>query len=169
MHLVLGLGGNVGNVAATFTEARSRLATWARVVESSSLYRTAPVGGVDQPEFLNAALHMELECDPGELLDRCQVLETAAGRRRSLEERWGPRPLDLDLLIVPDAVRRGPRLELPHPRLQERAFALVPAAEVAPGWVHPLLGETLERLAARALDRNPDALLGVVASNLWQV
>jgi 2-amino-4-hydroxy-6-hydroxymethyldihydropteridine diphosphokinase len=86
------------------------------------------------------------------LLGACLDLERQAGRVRVAGDRWGPRPLDLDLLIADGLVCRGPRLELPHPRLLERAFALVPAAEVAGGWRHPLDGRSLAELAA-ACDR----------------
>jgi 2-amino-4-hydroxy-6-hydroxymethyldihydropteridine diphosphokinase len=168
MQVVLGLGGNVGDVAAAFAEARSRLEAWSRVVAASRLFRTAPVGTLEQPDFLNAALRLELACDLGELVARCQELESEAGRDRSTEARWGPRTLDLDLLLVRDAVHRGPRLELPHPRLHERAFALVPAAEVAPGWLHPLLGQTLDRLAERAAERDRCAVSPAPTHILWR-
>jgi 2-amino-4-hydroxy-6-hydroxymethyldihydropteridine diphosphokinase len=85
----------------------------------------------------------------------------AAGRDRAQEERWGPRTLDLDLLIADSAVCRGPGLELPHPRFHLRRFALEPAAEVAPRWIHPLIGLTIEALAEKARQHEPDAILGV--------
>jgi 2-amino-4-hydroxy-6-hydroxymethyldihydropteridine diphosphokinase len=168
MDVVVGLGGNVGSVAASLAAARSKIAEWARVRSASRLFRTSPVGLPDQPAFLNAALRIGIGCTFGELVDRCQELERAAGRDRSTETRWGPRPLDIDLLVARDAVHRGLRLELPHARFHERAFALVPAAEVAPDWRHPLLGETLLQLAERALEREHGAVLEVLDSGLWQ-
>jgi len=169
MQVVLGLGGNVGDVAAAFAEARSRLEKWSRVLAASRLFRTAPVGRAEQPDFLNAALRLEVECNLRELVKQCQMLESEAGRDRSTEARWGPRPLDLDLLLARDVVHRGPCLELPHPRFHERAFALVPAAEVAPDWLHPLLGHTLDRLAEQAARRDPSSLSPAPANALWQV
>lgn len=168
MQLVLGLGGNLGDVLSALLTARSQLARWARVLAASRVFRTAPVGQVAQPLFLNAALLVEGSLSPRELLARCLELEAAAGRDRAREVRWGPRPLDIDLLMARDLVRRGPRLALPHPRLHERAFALVPAAEVAAEWLHPLLGRTLSELAEDAIRRDPAAEVEPVANERWQ-
>ncbi len=93
------------------------------------------------------------------MLRACRELEVAAGRDRSTEQRWGPRVLDLDLLMVRDLVWRGPELELPHPGFHRRAFALVPAAELVPDWVHPLVGRTIGDLAEEALRDDPGALI----------
>jgi 2-amino-4-hydroxy-6-hydroxymethyldihydropteridine diphosphokinase len=168
MQVVLGLGGNVGDALSAFVAARSELARWARVLAASRVFQTRPVGPVVQAPFLNAALLVDDDHGPRELLDRCLELEAAAGRDRARDVRWGPRPLDIDLLVARDLVRRGPRLELPHRRLHERAFALVPAAEVAGGWCHPLLGCTLARLAEECLRRDPTAVAEVVATDRWQ-
>lgn len=168
MQLVLGLGGNLGDVVGALVGARSRLARSVRVLAGSRLFRTAPVGPVAQPQFLNAAVLVDSDLSPGELLGLCHQLEAAAGRDRTSEARWGPRPLDLDLLLARDLVCRGPRLELPHPRLHERAFALVPAAEVAGDWRHPLHGRTLAGLAGDALRSDPSAVLEAVADPRWR-
>lgn len=168
MQLVLGLGGNLGDVLSALLTARSQLARWARVLAASRVFRTAPVGPVAQPPFLNAALLVEGGLSPRELLARCLELEAAAGRDRAREVRWGPRPLDIDLLMARDLVRRGPSLALPHPRLHERAFALVPAAEVAAEWRHPLLGRTLSELAEDAIRRDPTALVETVGTGRWR-
>lgn len=168
MQVVLGLGGNVGDVASAFAAARATVGLWARVVAASRLYRARPVGPVSQPDFVNAALKVQADCDLGELLRRCLQLEAAAGRDRSTEERWGPRPLDVDLLLVRDTVHRGPGLELPHPRLHQRAFALVPAAEVAPDWQHPVVGRTLQWLAGQAVSADPEAVGPAPDSPRWQ-
>jgi 2-amino-4-hydroxy-6-hydroxymethyldihydropteridine diphosphokinase len=130
--------------------------------------RTSPVGSVAQAAFLNAALLIDSEVGPCELLDRCHELEAAAGRDRAREARWGPRALDIDLLVARDVVHRGPRLALPHARFHERAFALVPAAEVAGEWCHPLLGCTLSELAADALRRDPGAVVEVLPAGRWR-
>jgi 2-amino-4-hydroxy-6-hydroxymethyldihydropteridine diphosphokinase len=168
VQLVLGLGGNLGDALSALAAARSQLARWTDVLAASRVFRTAPVGPVAQPPFLNAALLVDGDLSPRELLARCLELEAAAGRDRAREVRWGPRPLDIDLLMARDLVRRGSRLALPHPRLHERAFALVPAAEVAAEWRHPLLGRTLSELAEDALRRDPIAVVGPVAGGRWQ-
>ena len=168
MQVVLGLGGNLGDVPAALVAARAQLGAWTQVLAASRLYRTAPVSPVAQPPFLNAALLVGVDLGLGGLLERCHELEAAAGRNRAGEPRWGPRPLDIDLLAARDIVHRGPRLELPHPRLHDRAFALVPAAEVVGGWIHAPLGRTLDALAADALGRDPAAILEVVPDDRWR-
>lgn len=129
----IGLGGNVGDVAAAFRTALAALdrADGVRVMAVSSLYRTAPVGGPAQDDYLNAAALLAVGLDPLELLALLLALEVEAGRERA--ERWGPRTLDLDLLWWDDRRIVAPGLELPHPRLPERRFALEPLVEVAPG------------------------------------
>ena len=168
VQVVLGLGGNLGDPLRALVEARARISGWAVVLAASRVLRTAPVGPVEQPPFVNAALLIDAGCGPCELLGRCQELEAAAGRDRSREARWGPRALDIDLLVARDVVHRGPLLELPHPRFHERAFALVPAAEVAGEWRHPLLGRTLAALAADALRADPAAVAAVLADGRWR-
>lgn len=102
-----------------------------RVVAESAVYETAPVGGPEQPDYLNMVVAVETHLTPDELLARCLAIEAAHGRER--RERWGARTLDLDLLWYEGAVRQTESLTLPHPRMAERAFVLVPLAEVAPG------------------------------------
>ncbi|MDD5562857.1 MAG: 2-amino-4-hydroxy-6-hydroxymethyldihydropteridine diphosphokinase [Thermoanaerobaculaceae bacterium] len=148
MQLVIGLGGNRGDVARAFSRALDDLARGLRVLARSGVWRSAPQGP-PQPDYLNAAVLVETDRHPAELLALCQRLETAAGRDRTREERWGPRTLDLDLLLAPGLVIESIVLTLPHPRLDERRFALAPAAEAAPGWRHPRLHRTLPELAAR--------------------
>jgi 2-amino-4-hydroxy-6-hydroxymethyldihydropteridine diphosphokinase len=150
MEILIGLGGNLGERKSAFSRALEALAVDGRVVTVSRLWRTRPVGPL-----------IEWPAGPRSLLDRCRELEMAAGRDRAQEERWGPRTLDLDLLIADSAVCRGPGLELPHPRFHLRRFALEPAAEVAPRWIHPLIGLTIGALAEKARQREPDAILGV--------
>ena len=161
--MVLGLGGNEGDCRKAFSECLQTLAADGRVAAVSRLWRTRPVGP-PQPDYLNAAALVEWPAGPGALLGRCLELETAAGRDRSTEARWGPRTLDLDLLLAEGVVCRGPMLTLPHPRLHERRFALEPAAEVAPDWVHPLLGLTIEALVEQSRQNEPDAILEVSSS-----
>ncbi|MCG8588272.1 MAG: 2-amino-4-hydroxy-6-hydroxymethyldihydropteridine diphosphokinase [Proteobacteria bacterium] len=143
------MGSNLGDRYAILCRALdglARLAVGRRLV-ASRLYETDPVGGPPQPAYLNAVASFETEGSPGELWAGLQELERAAGRRR--REPNGPRTLDLDLLCFGAACLETPELIVPHPRLHERAFVLVPLAEVAPNWVHPLLQETAATLAAR--------------------
>ncbi|HVN32531.1 MAG TPA: 2-amino-4-hydroxy-6-hydroxymethyldihydropteridine diphosphokinase [Thermoanaerobaculaceae bacterium] len=147
MRLLIGLGGNLGDVAHTFSHALATLRVHLHVVALSGLWRTA-AHGPPQPDFLNAAVLVETTDHPLALLTLCHDLEIQAGRDPAHQQRWGPRPLDLDLLIAPGLVIEAPRLVLPHPRLTERRFALAPAAELAPDWLHPRLHLTLSQLAA---------------------
>jgi 2-amino-4-hydroxy-6-hydroxymethyldihydropteridine diphosphokinase len=150
MRILVGFGGNVGDVELAFARAAAALARHTLVVGRSGLWCSTPVGP-PQPRFWNAVMALEWERHPLELLALCQCLESAAGRDRGTEPRWGPRPLDLDLLIAPQLVMTGPSLELPHPSLHQRRFALLPACELAPELLHPRLHATLAELTA-ALD-----------------
>jgi 2-amino-4-hydroxy-6-hydroxymethyldihydropteridine diphosphokinase len=159
-RVILGLGGNIGDTQKLFADCLATFAMDGRVVAVSRLWRTRPVGP-PQADYVNAAVVIEWPAGPHDLHARCQELERLAGRDRSREERWGPRALDLDLLLATSLVCRGPSLELPHPRLHERAFALGPAAEVAPNWLHPLLGRTIADLARQAIDDDLGAIVEV--------
>jgi 2-amino-4-hydroxy-6-hydroxymethyldihydropteridine diphosphokinase len=154
VEIVIGLGANLGDPERAFARALAELDREHRVAAVSSLYRSRAVGP-DQPDFLNLCALLDLEQPPLALLARCLALESEAGRDRSREQRWGPRVLDLDLLIARDVVHRGPRLELPHPRLAERQFALAPASELVGGWLHPSAGITVAALLDRASRRTP--------------
>ena len=128
----LGLGGNLGDVAQAFVEALARLAAapGARLKRVSSVYRAPPWGKRDQPPFLNMAAMVETTLSARALLALCLDIERAMGRQR--RERWGPRLIDIDLLTYGEATIDEPDLKVPHPRLVERAFALMPLAEIAP-------------------------------------
>lgn len=145
MLLLLGLGGNLGDVAASFATTAAVLAREHRLLAASGLWRSAPVGP-PQPDYLNAALLLDVRIPLQDLLVACQGLETAAGRDRACEVRWGPRALDIDLLVAPGLVVESPALSLPHLRLAERRFALLPACELAPDWIHPRLHRPLREL-----------------------
>ena len=103
-----------------------------RLLARSSDYRTPPWGVEDQPPFVNLAIAIETDLTPHALLARAQAVEHALGRERAKERRWGPRPVDIDLIAYDDLALNTPDLTLPHPRLFERAFVLVPLAEIAP-------------------------------------
>jgi 2-amino-4-hydroxy-6-hydroxymethyldihydropteridine diphosphokinase len=117
-----------------------------RLVARSRLYRTAPWGGIEQPDFINAVARLETELEAGDLMRCLLEIEHRAGRRR-IGERNGPRILDLDLLLYGDANIATADLQVPHPRLHERAFVLVPLAEIAPDLVVPGRGSVRELLA----------------------
>jgi 2-amino-4-hydroxy-6-hydroxymethyldihydropteridine diphosphokinase len=131
---LLALGGNLGDVRATFDRAIAVLCEdgRARLVARSSDYATPPWGVTAQPPFVNLCIAVETELEPAALLARAQAIEQALGRRRTAELRWGPRPIDIDILAYDDLTLDAPGLTLPHPRLFERAFVLVPLAEIAP-------------------------------------
>lgn len=133
----IALGANLGDPASTIRAAFGALANLpeSRVVHCSSLYRTAPVGILDQPEFVNAVTQLETTLAPEALLDALLDIEQRFGRIRA--EKDGPRTLDLDLLLYNDQFLDLPRLTLPHPRLHLRAFVLQPLAEIAPDLVIP--------------------------------
>jgi 2-amino-4-hydroxy-6-hydroxymethyldihydropteridine diphosphokinase len=131
----IGLGSNLGEREATLREALTRLSELdgVAVVAVSSFRETDPVGNADQPRFVNAAAELETTLGPRELLDRLLEVERSLGRDRTREERWGPRTVDLDLLLYGDETVGEPGLEVPHPRLAERAFVLEPLVELDPG------------------------------------
>ncbi len=130
----IALGGNVGDVRSTFDRAIALLCDGAivRLAARSSDYRTPPWGVTDQPAFVNAVIAVTTSLSPHELLARAETCERALGRDRTRERRWGPRSIDIDLLAYDDLVLNDPDLILPHPLLFERAFVLVPLAEIAP-------------------------------------
>ena len=160
VRVLLGLGSNLGESRLAFSCCIESLAAEGRIVATSRLWHTRAFGP-PQPDFLNGAIVIDWPTGPRSLLNRCLDLEAGAGRDRTREERWGPRALDLDLLLAEAAVCRGPNLELPHPRLHERRFALEPAFEVAPEWTHPLLGCTITELVHEARDRDPEGIISV--------
>jgi 2-amino-4-hydroxy-6-hydroxymethyldihydropteridine diphosphokinase len=130
----IGLGANLGDRPQTIREALERLDDGedVRVTAVSSLYETAPWGDLDQPPFLNACALVTTRLTARELLARCLAIESQLGRDREKSRRWGPRPIDLDVLFWGDATIDEPGLTLPHPRMLERAFVMIPLAEIAP-------------------------------------
>jgi 2-amino-4-hydroxy-6-hydroxymethyldihydropteridine diphosphokinase len=135
LDAVIGLGANLGHPEAALRQAVASLAAAGRLASISQLYRTRPVGGPPQPDFLNAAVRLDYGGSVDELLAEALRIERLAGRER--RERWGPRTLDLDILWIAGARVDRPGLVVPHPRLRERAFALRPLLDVAPDAIDP--------------------------------
>jgi 2-amino-4-hydroxy-6-hydroxymethyldihydropteridine diphosphokinase len=149
----LGLGANVGDARATLDQAITLLCgeNDIRLLMRSSAYRTRPWGVEDQPAFINICIAVETSFTPHAMLARAQAIENTLGRDRGKERRWGPRPIDIDLLAYDDISLQTPELTLPHPRLLERAFILVPLAEIAP---ERMIGSVRVREALARLDRS---------------
>ncbi|HEU4990910.1 MAG TPA: 2-amino-4-hydroxy-6-hydroxymethyldihydropteridine diphosphokinase [Luteimonas sp.] len=145
----VGLGANLGDAAATLREAAQALERLpgTRLLRASPLYRTPAWGKTDQPDFVNAAALVETTLAARALLDALLGLERRFGRRREAGEQWGPRILDLDLLLYGEAVIDEPGLRVPHPHLHERAFALLPLARIAPAMAVPGRGRVDALLA----------------------
>ncbi len=127
------------------------------VVRVSSLYDTDPVGDVDQPAFLNAVVWLETTLEPRELLWQLLLIEKRMGRVRS--QRWGPRPIDLDLLFYGEDAVDEPDLKIPHPEAHRRAFVLLPLSELDPEFVHPSTGESIRKMIKK-LPPNPPVRKG---------
>lgn len=142
----LGLGSNLGDREKNIGEAVRRLRESGTVkgIKISSLYETEPVGVKNQPFFLNGILEMETDLSPRDLLDALQAIERQLGRKKG--QKWGPRIIDLDILLYGDLVMKGENLEIPHPLLAARSFVLIPLAEMAPETVHPILKKTISEL-----------------------
>ncbi len=153
------LGGNVGDVRSTFGQAIALFCdeTAVRLTARSSDYRTLPWGFTDQPPFINAVIAVATSLTPHESLARAEQCERAIGRDRRLERRWGPRSIDIDLLVYDDLVLNDPDLVLPHPNLFERAFVLVPLAEIAAERVIAgvRVRAALERLDTSGIEKLP--------------
>jgi len=151
----IALGSNLnsefGDREANLEEAVQRIGGLGEVRAVSSFFDTEPVGFLEQPRFLNGALVLETELEPVELMRELLGVERAMGREREGAIAKGPRVIDLDLLLYGDVVMSTEELTLPHPEMQARRFVLEPLAEIAPEWIHPVLGVTvgtmLERLS----------------------
>jgi len=159
-NALIALGGNVGDVRATFQKAIANICgmTQGALLARSSDYATPPWGEVQQARFVNACIEIETGLDPDALLFTLHRIENKFGRDRANERRWGPRTLDLDLIAYDDVSIETPELTLPHPRLFERAFVLAPLAEIAPERV--IAGRSvraaLAQLSTQGIERLPD-------------
>jgi 2-amino-4-hydroxy-6-hydroxymethyldihydropteridine diphosphokinase len=159
-EVLIALGGNVGDVRATFKKAIANICgmSQAALLARSSDYATPPWGEQQQERFVNACIAINTDLDPHALMFTLHKIEKKFGRDRSHEQRWGPRTLDLDLLAYNDVAIDKPELTLPHPRLFERAFVLVPLAEIAPDRL--IAGQTprqaLAKLVTAGIERLAD-------------
>jgi 2-amino-4-hydroxy-6-hydroxymethyldihydropteridine diphosphokinase len=158
---VIGLGSNLDDRLAHLQKGITALAhslsplhPCIRVVAVSRTFQTAPIGP-DQPVYLNAVVLIETTLEPLELLHRCQEIERQQGRIRT--QRWGPRTLDLDILDMAGSPSATEELAIPHPASHERGFVLVPWADVAPDWTHPLTGHSIRDMAER-IDRTAEGI-----------
>jgi 2-amino-4-hydroxy-6-hydroxymethyldihydropteridine diphosphokinase len=158
--VLIALGGNVGDVRATFRQAIANVCgmTQAALLARSSDYSTPPWGEEDQSPFINACIEIDTSLDPHALLFTLHKIEKKFGRDRASEQRWGPRTLDLDLIAYDDVRIDKPELTLPHPRVFERAFVLVPLAEIVPGRVIAgrRITDALAGLSTEGIQRLPD-------------
>lgn len=144
MEALLLLGGNIGDVSATMERADEMIGEQVGTVLSRSRdHWTEPWGFQDDRLFLNRALVVGTELSPQSLLEKCLDIERRLGRTLGSVERYSARTIDIDLLLCGDQVISSPDLRVPHPRMHERAFALAPAADVAPDWSHPVMNRTV--------------------------
>ena len=158
MMILLGIGANLPRPEGTSPLATCRAAVAAlRVLPGSTVravsrwYETAPVPPSGQPPYVNGVARLEGPVEPGRLLTNLQAIEAGFGRVRTVAN--AARPLDLDIVAIGDLIRDRPDPVLPHPRAHLRAFVLLPLADVAPGWVHPVFGQTVEALLGRVTDQ----------------
>jgi 2-amino-4-hydroxy-6-hydroxymethyldihydropteridine diphosphokinase len=158
--VLIALGGNVGDVRDTFRKAIANICgmTQAALIARSSDYVTPPWGEEKQDRFINACIEIETALDPHALLFTLHKIEKKFGRERAKETRWGPRTLDLDIIAYDDVKLDKPELTLPHPRLFERAFVLVPLAEIVPDRVigGRKVSDALAGVSTAGIERLPD-------------
>lgn len=148
VRALIAVGSNRGDRSKHLRDAKAFLEENGKIQisKSSPVYETEPVGGPPQGKYLNAVWELETHLKPRELLEELLKVEALAGRRREKKEKNAPRTLDLDLLFYENQVIHEPGLDVPHPRLHERAFVLKPLADIAPAWTHPELGKTVKFL-----------------------
>ena len=144
-------GGNLGNRLNNLSDARKLIEQYCgKIVQQSAIYKTAAWGFTDQPDFYNQALEIQTELHPKRLMQTLLTIEGQMGRKREI--KFGPRIIDIDILLFNDEIIQQPHLAIPHPRLHERKFALTPLAEIAPNIIHPVLNKTIQQLLSESTD-----------------
>jgi len=143
-RVFIALGSNLGDRTVHLAKALGILGEFSTVVRRSPVYETAPMYLTDQPRFLNMVVQIDTDRDPRQLLALLKQAEKSLGREGGV--RYGPRVIDLDILLYDDQVVNLPNLKIPHPGLPERAYVLRPLCDIAPHLIHPVLGRTMERL-----------------------
>ncbi|MGS0763229.1 2-amino-4-hydroxy-6-hydroxymethyldihydropteridine diphosphokinase [Syntrophomonas curvata] len=149
----IGLGSNIGDKKGRLEQARGMIAGIGdvKIIQTSSLYLTSPWGNPDQEDFINQVIKVSTGLPAGDLLDRLQQIEIKMGRQRNV--KWGPRTIDLDILLYGDEVIDSPELRVPHPHMRERLFVLIPLREINADLVFPDDGVKLREVLVSVLDR----------------
>ena len=157
-EVFLGLGSNLGDRGDHLQGALVDLEKWGlKIMRASSVYESEPIGYIDQPWFYNMAVRAETDFSPEELLKIIHMIELSFGRRREIP--FGPRPIDVDILFYGHQIIDFSDLKIPHPRLQERKFVLMPMAEIAGDFIHPLLKKNMIELLKQTPDKSLVRLL----------
>lgn len=146
-NVYLGLGTNLGDRKQNISKAIEAISLKMSISKQSSLYETTAWGYTNQPDFLNQVIQVETNLSPLRLLNFLKKTEVKLGRVENF--RYGPRLIDIDILFYDDLIKTTSRLQIPHPRIPERAFVLVPLNEIAPGYVHPVLKKTIAELLTK--------------------
>jgi len=160
-EVYIGIGSNQGNPISNCQRAITLLGEreGIELLEKSSLYKSEPIGYTNQPWFINGVLKIRTTLEPIELWEVLQEIEGSLGREKG--PRWGPRPIDLDILFYGQLIFRGQGLIIPHPRIAERKFVLLPLAEIAPEFVHPVLKKNIRELLGEVKERQIVERLGI--------
>ncbi|MDU0809405.1 2-amino-4-hydroxy-6-hydroxymethyldihydropteridine diphosphokinase [Aquirufa regiilacus] len=158
MHVFLSLGGNLGNTQEIFEACYPMIENKVGVIlQQSSLYRTAAWGLQDQADFTNQVILVETTLNPHTILTEIQAIEKALGRERTIT--WGPRTLDLDILFIDQQIIQTTDLQVPHPRIQDRKFVLIPMEEIAGNFKHPVFNKSMIELLEETTDETAVSLI----------
>jgi len=147
--VLLGLGSNLGNREKNLRNALREISQIVVIKKRSSIYETTPVGYKEQGLFLNMVISIETDLDPTELVVKLQKIEHKMGRNRSKEIFWGPREIDIDILLYKNEIIREKNLKIPHPEMHKRKFVLIPLEEIAPDIIHPKLKKSIKELCEK--------------------